>query len=509
MSAGLQAHYQQQVTAICTCLRVILTKRQPRIVDITRADPGVFTTLWDHNYEDGQIIRPLYVRGMTEVNEQFYRVTVAGARSFSIDADTSSFGVFQKGAYGVAQKVLGFTNHIDPLEIDGVVYAPHTGADGSALATSADLAVNHLELTGLILDSGFKRKDLLDGVYHYAEFQFFEVHYADLSLGKLILPTGNFGEITVMENKFKVELLGLIDKLYQETGKLVSIACPAELGDKITEPLDDRFGCKVRLVAAEWQPETDYGVAATPHDAALGALVQPTVYIGRYFKCTQAGTSGASEPAWDSAVGAVTVDGTVEWTCIDSWTKYSEITGVADRRTFADSARTEPNGWFDFGLVTLLSGDNAGFAAEVKSHLRSSYAILAVNTGAKTFEVVGNQTAHFLAGDLFPVIESTFNDGDYTVVSASYSSGPNRTAVTVDEAIPSAVADGHIEWRPGIFILRDKAFNDIEIGDDYEVQAGCDKFAETCIAKFDNIYNFRGHPYVPGFHLANTYPDAP
>lgn len=45
-------------------------------------------------------------------------------------------------------------------------------------------------------------------------------------------------------------------------------------------------------------------------------------------------------------------------------------------------------------------------------------------------------------------------------------------------------------------------------GDTFEVRAGCDKTAETCRAKFDNILEFRGFPHMPGDDFASTYPNS-
>lgn len=38
----------------------------------------------------------------------------------------------------------------------------------------------------------------------------------------------------------------------------------------------------------------------------------------------------------------------------------------------------------------------------------------------------------------------------------------------------------------------------IEVGDTYEVIAGCDKTLTTCRDKFDNVLNFQGEPHTPG-----------
>jgi len=38
----------------------------------------------------------------------------------------------------------------------------------------------------------------------------------------------------------------------------------------------------------------------------------------------------------------------------------------------------------------------------------------------------------------------------------------------------------------------------IQVGDTFDIIAGCDKTRETCHSKFNNIINFRGEPDVPG-----------
>lgn len=48
----------------------------------------------------------------------------------------------------------------------------------------------------------------------------------------------------------------------------------------------------------------------------------------------------------------------------------------------------------------------------------------------------------------------------------------------------------------------------IEVGDTFNVIAGCDKYFNTCKNKFDNVINFRGFPHVPGRDSIGTYPDA-
>lgn len=43
-------------------------------------------------------------------------------------------------------------------------------------------------------------------------------------------------------------------------------------------------------------------------------------------------------------------------------------------------------------------------------------------------------------------------------------------------------------------------------GDTFEVRAGCKKDSETCKAKFNNIVNFQGFPFIPGNDIISSYP---
>lgn len=72
------------------------------------------------------------------------------------------------------------------------------------------------------------------------------------------------------------------------------------------------------------------------------------------------------------------------------------------------------------------------------------YTITDVDTGAETFTVAGDVTDRFLDEDPFSVVDSTGNDDVWTVASSAYSSGPDTTAITVNEDITDATVDGII-----------------------------------------------------------------
>ncbi len=246
--------------------------------------------------------------------------------------------------------VLGFTTHDRLLVIDDVTYRASSGFSPSAVAGSNDLSVDNLDVAGALSSAAISEADLRDGRFDFAAIEIFQVNWAELSQGKLIVATGRLGEVTMTDGRFTAEMRGLAQALQQPVGEVYSAECRADLGDA---------RCKVNLAA---------------------------------FTVTGAATS------------------------------------VTSSRAFADSARTEADGWFDYGLLTWTTGANAGLSVEVKS----------------------------FAGGAF----------------------------TLFDAMPAA----------------------IEVGDAYTVYAGCDKRAATCKAKFANILNFRGEPFVPGPDSMLDYP---
>ena len=71
---------------------------------------------------------------------------------------------------------------------------------------------------------------------------------------------------------------------------------------------------------------------ATGVAKALNAQVKPTVANGYYYTCTTAGTTGGSEPTWNTTPGGTTTDNDIVWTTIvipaitNEWGVYSAST---------------------------------------------------------------------------------------------------------------------------------------------------------------------------------------
>ena len=70
--------------------------------------------------------------------------------------------------------VLGFTDHVRDLEVDGVTYRAGSGYTRTAIRSTADLAVDNLDVESVFSDDGITEEDLRTGKYDFAD-----VMYAD------------------------------------------------------------------------------------------------------------------------------------------------------------------------------------------------------------------------------------------------------------------------------------------------------------------------------------------
>lgn len=64
-----------------------------------------------------------------------------------------------------------------------------------------------------------------------------------------------------------------------------------------------------------------------------------------------------------------------------------------------------------------------------------------------------------------------------------------------------------VEAGNGVIELWQPMRRDITLGDQFKIQAGCDKLFDTCRKKFANATNFRGFPQMPGNDFVISYPN--
>ncbi len=128
-------------------------------------------------------------------------------------------------------EVMGFTDHDADVELEGVRYVAASGFSPTAMEASAQLNVDNMELEGMLQAEVIDEADVLAGRYDYAEIEVFQVNYADLAMGRMLLRTGWLGEVRVDNGQFVAELRGLTQPLGNQIGALYAPACRARFGD--------------------------------------------------------------------------------------------------------------------------------------------------------------------------------------------------------------------------------------------------------------------------------------
>ena len=162
--------------------------------------------------------------------------------------------------------VYGFTSHSSDIVFDGRTYAAATGITPSAIASNADLAVDNLDVDGMLDASVITEADIAAGLWDYAAIEIFMVNWADLSMGQIKMRSGRLGEVKTGRVAYTAELRGLSQNLQQVVGELYSPTCRAALGDA---------RCKVALGAY-----TQSGAVASvlSQEGFLSTLTQPADY---------------------------------------------------------------------------------------------------------------------------------------------------------------------------------------------------------------------------------------
>ncbi len=126
--------------------------------------------------------------------------------------------------------VLGFTDHDRALAFDGTSFLPDSGAAGSGITSTADLAVDNAEIEGALSDAALSADDLAAGRYDGAGVEIFRVNWASPET-RLLLKKAVIGEVRRDGDAFRAELRGLSHFLDQTTGRVYQRLCDVNLGD--------------------------------------------------------------------------------------------------------------------------------------------------------------------------------------------------------------------------------------------------------------------------------------
>ena len=128
-------------------------------------------------------------------------------------------------------EVFGFTDHVDDVLLDGQRYVAASGYTPTAMSSNSSLAVDNLEVQGILSSDLIHAADIQAGLWDFASVSMFQINPQQISAGVLHQHHGKLGEISLGRYAFTAELRGLTQLMQQATGDLYTPACRADLGD--------------------------------------------------------------------------------------------------------------------------------------------------------------------------------------------------------------------------------------------------------------------------------------
>ena len=128
---------------------------------------------------------------------------------------------------GVTQ---GFTDHDEDVVLGDTDCRAGSGLSGTEALQKLGLAVDSSELSGALADETLNEADLAAGRYDGAVVDVWLVDWTEPDL-RVLLAKGTLGEVSREGSAFTAELRGLSERLSQESGRLYTVTCSADLGD--------------------------------------------------------------------------------------------------------------------------------------------------------------------------------------------------------------------------------------------------------------------------------------
>lgn len=325
-------------------------------------------------------------------------------------------------AYG---DIYGYTTHTRDLLLEGVTYYSYLGLQTSDSRTGEGISPGDVALTSFL--SIADERLIIAGRFDNAYVEVFAVNYLDLTMQKIILNSGNIGEISRSDGSVTAEIRGISQTLQTKIGETFSTTCRANLGD-------ERCG----VILDNVEIALDVAIAGSPTNTITRS--DGGSFIGDGFKVDSSITISGSTVGNNLTTTITTITNTVITVSASLTTESAtliliqpspyyfsgSVTAVSDAKRSFSASFTPPNRLLNFGLITFLSGDNEGYTRDVSGQFENTITVfldfpydiqvgdtLEAYAGCRkdlaTCITIFNNISNFRGEPYIPVLENVFS----------------------------------------------------------------------------------------------------
>lgn len=177
---------------------------------------------------------------------------------------------------------LGFTDHDESLQFEGVDFEPQSGFTASEAEHSQGMGVDMLDVAGALDSEQLTDADIEQGLYDGAEVRVFAVNWQDPQ-DRVELRRVRIATITRTGDAFRAELVSPAAQLDRPRGRIYARHCDAVLGDT-------RCGKDISV-----DPFAHTGVVSSVHPDGISVTGQSDLPAGWFSGGTATWTDGSDE----------------------------------------------------------------------------------------------------------------------------------------------------------------------------------------------------------------------
>lgn len=241
-------------------------------------------------------------------------------------------------------RVLGFTNHDEDIEVNGLVYYAKSGVYSVVdVSHHRELVANDMDVAGILDNDFIKESDILAGLYDHAEILMFLVDYNTKPVMSVLkLRRGWLGEVKFSTNAFVAEVRGLLHLFKSQIGDVYSPCCRAQFCDKV---------CKMNL---QTFTKTNLSISSVINNAVFYFIElhqDPTIS-----ECTMQQNHADLNQNTEFGVGCGVVDSALQDSVLQDsvlQNRQSTHTNILPYTTFSN------------GVIKFTTGANTGISMEI------------------------------------------------------------------------------------------------------------------------------------------------